>query len=376
MKIAHILYDFPANPWLGGGAALRAKAITGFFLGKNDQITFVSGGFPNCLKADKSDKVHFFFTPHFGKYIFSRLFFSLKVPSIIRKLKKEDAIDVLVEDMSIFNILFPRLFWNGPMVTLVHNYLGIQSFKKLGIFGIIPYLLEKHYLKSRTNYIAVSEALKKHILELNPYANVEVIYNGIDDEAFQNKKRPDADKIGFIGRIEINQKGLDTLIQALQILKQTGFPFKALLIGGGKDEGNLKQMISSLGLDDSIELTGRLAKDRFKKLSECQIVCMPSRFEGWGIAAIEAAAEGIPVIASKIEGLNEAVQDNQTGILIKANAQTLADEIKKLIQDVPRKEYLSANAQEHAKKFRWDNIASLQRSFYERIIENFDKSSK
>lgn len=376
MKIAHILYDHPANPWLGGGAALRAKAVTDYFLAKNDKIDFISGGFPNCKSTNHREGERFFFTPHLRKYIFSRLMFSIKVPSVVRKLKKEGEIDILVEDMSIFNILFPSLFWKGPMVSLVHNYLGRQSFKKLGIFGIIPFLLERHYLKSRKNYIAVSKALKEHILELNPSANVEVIYNGIDDKVFQNVKKPNADKIGFIGRIEINQKGLDSLVQALHILKQSGFPFKAIIIGGGKDENSLKQMIASLELNDCVELTGRLAEERFERLSECKVVCMPSRFEGWGIAAVEAAAEGIPVIAANIEGLNEAVQDKQTGILITASAQKLAEELKALLQDPTKMEHLSANAQAYAKKFRWENIASEQRSFYERIIENSDNARK
>lgn len=376
MKIAHILYDHPANPWLGGGAALRAKAVTDYFLAKNDKIVFISGGFPKCESINQRECERFFFSPHLGKYIFSRLLFSLKAPSIVRKLKKEDELDILVEDMSIFNILFPSLFWKGPMVSLVHNYLGCQSFKKLGIFGIIPFLLERHYLKSRKNYIAVSKALKEHILKLNPSANVEVIYNGIDDEVFRNARKTNADKIGFIGRIEINQKGLDTLVQALHILKQSGFLFKAIIIGGGKDENSLKQMIASLELNDYVELTGRLAKERFEKLSECKVVCMPSRFEGWGIAAIEAAAEGIPVIAANIEGLNEAVQDQQTGILITASAQKLAEEIKTLLQDSSKIDSLSAKAKDYAKKFRWETIASQQRSFYEKIIENSNTTSK
>lgn len=376
MKILHLLYDNPQNPWLGGGAALRAKVITEHFSKKSDQIYFISGGFPKSSATNSSDKAHHFFTPHSESYISSRLFFSLKAPSVIKKLKKENDFDILVEDMSIFNILFPSLFWNGPMVSLVHNYLGCQSFKKLGIFGIIPFLLERHYLKSRKNYITVSKALKEHILKLNPSANVEIIYNGIDDKVFQNVKKSDADKIGFIGRIEINQKGLDTLVQALHILKQSGFPFKAIIIGGGKDENSLKQMIASLELNDCVELTGRLAEERFERLSECKVVCMPSRFEGWGIAAIEAAAEGIPVIAANIEGLNEAVQDQQTGILITASAQKLADELKALLQDPTKMEQLSTNAQSYAKKFRWENIASEQRSFYERIIENSDNAHK
>lgn len=373
MKIIHILYDHPQNPWLGGGAALRSKAISTFFEKKGDSIDFISGGFPNNDSVKNSENIHYFFTPHHNKYVFSRLFYSLKVGSFVKKISKDKDVDILVEDMSIFNIIFPSLFWKGPIVSLVHNYLGLQSFKKLGIFGVIPFFLERHYLKSRKNFIAVSNSLKEHILKLNPSANVEVIYNGIDEEAFQTPKKQNADKIGFIGRIEINQKGLDTLVNALYILKQDGFKFKALFIGGGKDESQLKQMIHSKELDESIELTGRLSVERFERLSECKIVCMPSRFEGWGIAAIEAAAEGIPVIAANIEGLNEAVVDNETGMLINTNATTLAEKIKELYSNDSRAEAFSQKALQHAQKFKWESIAHIQREFYKKILKRTAK---
>jgi glycosyltransferase involved in cell wall biosynthesis len=368
MEIIHLIYDHPRNPWLGGGAALRAKNISPFFRKQGDTVNFVSGGFPLCIQESEKDQNPVFFTSCSKKYLLSRLLFSLKAGFIVRKLSKAKKIDLLVEDISIFNIIFPRLFWKGPMISLVHNYLGRQSFKKLGIFGIIPFLMERHYLKHRKNFIAVSESLKKHILELNPKANVTVIYNGIDESAFSYDVEPQADKIGFIGRIEINQKGLDTLVQALSILKSENVFFKALLIGGGKDEQTLKKMIAKLGLEDSVEITGRLDEKRFARLSECRIACMPSRFEGWGITAIEAAAEGIPVIASDIDGLREAVRHNETGILIETTPQSLAHAIKDLMNDPAKIQALSQNAKKHASKFHWDAIAKEQHALYESLI--------
>lgn len=369
MEILHILYDHPDNPWLGGGAALRAKATVPFFLEQGDSIQFVSGGFPGCEKID-GEKVRYSFTPHGGRYVLSRLLFSIKAGSLVRRLKKTRSFDILVEDMSIFNILFPSLFWKGPMVSLVHNYLGKQCFKKLGPLGIIPFLMERHYLKHRKNFIAVSESLKNHILALNPSANVAVVYNGIDEVAFDHPVRENAKKIGFIGRIEINQKGLDILVDALKILKEKGVEFSALMIGGGKDELKVHQMIKDSHLESCVELTGRLESSRFERLSECAVVCMPSRFEGWGIAAIEAAAEGIPVVASNIEGLNEAVVDGRTGVLVENTPSSLAEGILALMQDENRWKNLSVEAREHAKKFRWKAIASSQRNFYLDVVQN------
>ncbi len=371
MEILHILYDHPDNPWLGGGAAGRAKALAPFFLNQEDSIHFVSGGFPGCESENVQGHIHYSFTPHYGKYILSRLFYSIKTAALVNKIKKTQKIDILVEDISIFNLIFPSLFWKGPTVSLVHNYLGKQCFKKLGFLGIIPFLMERHYLKHRKNFIVVSEALKRRVLAINPSANVAVIHNGIDESAFRLSVQDSARKIGFIGRLEINQKGLDVLIDSFSKLKERNYHFEALIIGGGKDEHKVRQMIKERGLDSSVEFTGRLDNSRFTRLSECAIVCMPSRFEGWGITAIEAAAEGIPVIASNIEGLNEAVLDNQTGILIQNDPSSLAEAIINLLQDEKMRSTFSSNAKEHAKKFRWENIAILQRQFYLDVINDY-----
>ena len=96
---------------------------------------------------------------------------------------------------------------------------------------------------------------------------------------------------------------------------------------------------------------------------------MPSRFEGWGIAAIEAAAEGIPVIASNIEGLSEAVVDGETGILIQASPEKLAEAIKNLLADSAKMKQLSTNAQKHAAAFRWESIANKQRALYTSLLQ-------
>ena len=117
-------------------------------------------------------------------------------------------------------------------------------------------------------------------------------------------------------------------------------------------------------------VTGRLGEERFARLSECRIVCMPSRFEGWGIAAIEAAAEGIPVVASRIEGLDEAVLDGRTGTLVDATPENLAAAVRDLWDDPERLGRLSENARKHAEGFRWEKIAGEQREVCEAALQD------
>ena len=91
MELIHLIYDHPQNPWLGGGAALRAKAVSAFLGQKGDIVHFVSGGFPGQINEEPHIQNHF--TSCSKRYLFSRLLFSLKAGSVVKKLKKSRKID-------------------------------------------------------------------------------------------------------------------------------------------------------------------------------------------------------------------------------------------------------------------------------------------
>ena len=98
---------------------------------------------------------------------------------------------------------------------------------------------------------------------------------------------------------------------------------------------------------------------------------MPSRFEGWGISAIESGACGKTVIASNIPGLNDAIIHNKTGILVEPDrSDLLAVEIKKLLENKEERKRLGINARNRAKKFNWDDITDEHEKFYNEVLDN------
>ena len=98
---------------------------------------------------------------------------------------------------------------------------------------------------------------------------------------------------------------------------------------------------------------------------------MPSRYEGWGIAAIEARACSRAVIGADIPGLRDAVIDGKTGVLVKPeNSDSLAGAMDRLLDNKEEREQFGINGREYAGKFDWDVITNEHEQFYLEVLEN------
>jgi len=132
------------------------------------------------------------------------------------------------------------------------------------------------------------------------------------------------------------------------------------------------EMIKKLNLKNRVDFLGDLTEEEKKKfLSSSMFVVMPSRFEGWGIVAIEAQACEKAVIGTDIPGLKDAVKNSETGILVEPdNPYALMIAMKSLIEDKEKRLRLGRNGKVWAKNFKWDNIAKEQLEFYKEVINN------
>ena len=118
----------------------------------------------------------------------------------------------------------------------------------------------------------------------------------------------------FVGRFD-RQKGADIFIEAMKIVGKNAH---AYMVGSYVVDG--KQLTS---LPDNIQITGWIPRDAVQSyISSAQILVMPSRWEGFGLMALEAMRASRPVIASHVGGLAEIVIDKKTGFLIKPNSFT------------------------------------------------------
>jgi glycosyltransferase involved in cell wall biosynthesis len=131
-----------------------------------------------------------------------------------------------------------------------------------------------------------------------------------------------------LGRL-VPRKGIDVLLEALARTSET----LLAVAGEGPERAALEARAVELEVAERVQFLGRVAEIG-DLLSACDAVCMPSRAEGLGVAALEAMAAERPVVASRVGGLADAVRDGETGLLVPpADAEALAAALARLSAD-------------------------------------------
>ncbi len=165
---------------------------------------------------------------------------------------------------------------------------------------------------------------------------------GVDTEVFSPSLRKNQNPnvplcIGFVGRIA-HHKGIDTLIEAVNILSQTERSFHLYLCGSGPDEDKLQKLASGYDLDDVVTWRGGVRHDEVpQEMGKMDVLVLPSRSiptwkEQFGHVIIEAMAVGIPVVGSTCGEIPNVVGTPDL-VFPEGNAAALADILSRLIND-------------------------------------------
>lgn len=159
-------------------------------------------------------------------------------------------------------------------------------------------------LKRADKVICISRAVKDDLNEYIP-ANSEVIYNGLPESVPKWRPRDgDTSIILAVGRLT-RLKGIDTVLQALALLKQEGMRrWKFVIVGDGPQKRELEARAVSLGVDSQVEFTG-YKEDIIERLLNCSCYVLPSLSEGMGLTLMLAAKMGVPVLASNLPAICE-----------------------------------------------------------------------
>jgi glycosyltransferase involved in cell wall biosynthesis len=140
---------------------------------------------------------------------------------------------------------------------------------------------------------------------------IRVIHNGVADRALTPAPRFFAGPtIGSIGRLD-PQKGFDVLLRSLVDLPDAG----AVIVGDGPAAGELKEVAEGLGIADRVVFTGR-REDARDLLTAFDVFVLPSRFEGFPLVLLEAMLARLPVVATDVGSVSEAVIADETGLLV------------------------------------------------------------
>jgi glycogen(starch) synthase len=199
-----------------------------------------------------------------------------------------------------------------------------------------------------------------------PLDKIEVIPNAIDPTGYKlnldsgkiKEKydiHPLAPMVGFIGRLE-SQKGPDLLVEAMPKVLANRWDAKFIFIGQGSMRGYLENRAKELGIADSTRFLDFVPYWHFRELiNACDIICLPSRNEPFGIALLEAWAAGKPVVAADVGGLGENIDNFVNGIKVYTTPESVAWGINYLLNSPDAMKKLSEEASKKVLAFKWEN---------------------
>lgn len=226
-------------------------------------------------------------------------------------------------------------------------------------------------------HVAVSADAAKRVEDFYALGrgSVRVIHNGVPAacpaERPPARNRPPADPsgpghdghglvIGCVGRLD-RVKGHDVLIEALPRLPGA----RVEIVGAGPEESALRRRAGELGVADRLSLTGW--SDRVAdRLAEFDIFCHPSRYEGLGLALLEAMRAGLPCVASAVGGVPELLDHGRCGVLVPPeDPRALAEALAALAADPARRARLAARARDRMLSgFTTERMAAAYRALW------------
>jgi glycosyltransferase involved in cell wall biosynthesis len=206
---------------------------------------------------------------------------------------------------------------------------------------------------------------------------IDMVGAGVPEELFALERNPQ-EFLLYFGRLDIFHKGLDVLLEALALIVRERPAVELRIAGRGKDAERVAELARNLGIAENVKLLGAVSDaERNALFAGAAVQLMPSRFEGFGLAAAEAMAAGVPLIASDVGSLPEVVDAPRGGHLVPSeNPRALADATLALLDNPGERESLSSSARESARRFRWSVVADAHLRFIEHIAATGSSKSR
>lgn len=356
----------PLHPAAGGAEKNLSEMFSR--LGDRYEVFLLAAMFPGAKRIERMGNMHIMRlgSPRSENIVRIHLLIPLLLGYYVRKLKP----DILFEDMSVLPFFSPLFAPRTSTITMVHGFNRRYLFSSGRFaFGVIAWIAERLFLLlyRKQAVIAVSEWMAEELRRAR-FADVHIIPNGVDSGLLASAKQyaPEPTVL-FLGRLE-ERKGIDLLLATYERVKQS-VPHVRYLIAG-KDfsfgNGRLKRIVDRYRTrykEDEIAFLGFVPDEEKEALfASAWVFTMPSRTEGYGIAAIEANAAGTFVIGNDVEGLREAIRADESGILVDCSDSELFSRALVEWLDRARLEGKEKTARAWAGLHSWDASAEMLRA--------------
>jgi glycosyltransferase involved in cell wall biosynthesis len=296
----------------------------------------------------------------------------LKLPSLCQLVSQEN-VDVIHAHTRVTQVMgsFLSAMAQKPLVTTCHGFFKPRWFRKtFPCWG--------------KAVIAISKPVYGHLnkdFEV-PESRIHLIFNGIDCDKFLavNNEVKEAKRkqwkvhskwvIGTIARLS-DVKGIDILLKTMPLVIEQVPDVLLLIVGDGPEKEKLQVLVENLNLRNHVHFES-IVNQTSQMLPVFDIFVMPSRQEGLGLSVMEAQACGIPVIASRVGGLIDLIEEGKTGYLVAPeHPKELAKKILYVLKEYDKAKQVGLEARDNiCRKFSLEQMANATLKVYEQYLSH------
>lgn len=381
MRILIANYEFPP---VGGGASKVSYELAKNLVNKGHEVVVLTSRFGNLERFEERDGIVIHRVRSWRKGIHDSglrgaFTYLLAALPVMRRILKDERIDVVHYFFGLptgMLSLYSHGIAKRPYIVSLRGSdvpLYDQDSNKLMTLHRMTRPLSHRIWRCASRVFAVSHGLRRLAEESFPDVSVGVIHNGVDiiDEATLGARGENNGRFRLVcvSRL-IPRKGVADLLQALAGI--TTLEYKLTVVGEGPIDADLGRMADDLGVSDRVRFVGyKSAEELDQYYVDADAFVLPTRSEAFANVILEAMAAALPVIATRVGGVAEAVVDGKTGILVEPRQpDQLAAAIQRLAYDRLLARRYGLSGQERVlKQFTWAEIA-------DRYIEAYSLASE
>lgn len=361
-----------------GGSGIVGSELGAELAKRGHNVHFISSTLPTRL-TELDNRVHFHEVEMMTYPLFEHQPYSLALATKMATVARAERLDLLHVHYAIPHSISAILARESikskrylPVITTLHGtditLVGADR-------SYLP--ITRYGLQESDGVTAVSKFLKKATIETFDYDEIEVIPNFIcsnhyrrDPESPLRKELANDDEtlLAHVSNFRNVKRPVDC-VEILGRVVERGAKARLVMVGDGPQRSECEYRAEQLGIKKLVTFAGKKANIA-DYLAVSDVFLLPSELESFGLAALEAQACEVPVVASRVGGIPEVVTDNETGFLSNVgDVQKMGEDVLKLINDDElRAEFGRAARESAVTRYSAKNIIPLYISFYEKIL--------
>jgi len=354
MKILWLTWKDRMHP-LAGGAELVNEELAKRLVKDGHEVTFLVSGFRGGDQEEFKDgfkvvRLGNKWTVYWKAYRYYKQYL-------------QEWPDLVIDEVNTIPF-FAKFYVKQRNILFIHQLCRqIWFYEMIFPLSVIGYLLEPIYLwlLNDRKVITVSESTKKDMARFGfEEKNINIVSEGIELEPVESLEKIvkyDKPTILSLGSVR-PMKRTDHIIKAFEIAKESVSELELVVAGDASSSFGRKVlgMIEESPYKDSIRYEGRVSREKkVELLQKSHVLCVTSIKEGWGLVVTEANSQGTSAVVYNVDGLRDAVKNNETGLIYDQNTSSnLSEMIVKLLQNRGLYESLRNNSWEWSKEINFD----------------------